>query len=278
MTNIDPQTVAGFGNEWTRFDQAALSEVELAEMFAVYFRLFPWDSLSPTAVGFDLGCGSGRWARFVAPRVARLHCIDASEAAIEVARKTLHNCTNCEFHVASVDAIPLPDVSMDFGYSLGVLHHVPDTFAGLQACVAKLKPGAPFLLYLYYALENRPRWYRGIWSVTNSLRRLISILPLRIRYVICSMIAALVYWPLARLALVLERRGRKVDVLPLMTYRNRNFYVMRTDALDRFGTRLEHRFTAQQIHQMMRQAGLDNIEFLPAPPYWCAVGYRKQGD
>jgi hypothetical protein len=45
---------------------------------------------------------------------------------------------------------------MDFGYSLGVLHHLPDPRAGLAACVTKLKPGAPMLVYIYYAFDNRP--------------------------------------------------------------------------------------------------------------------------
>ncbi len=35
-----------------------------------------------------MGCGSGRWARWVAPKVGRLHCIDPS-IAIDVARKNL---------------------------------------------------------------------------------------------------------------------------------------------------------------------------------------------
>ena len=35
-----------------------------------------------------MGCGSGRWAQFVAPRVKQLICIDPSEA-INVAKKNL---------------------------------------------------------------------------------------------------------------------------------------------------------------------------------------------
>ena len=50
---------------------------------------------------------------------------------------------------------------------------------------------------------------------------------------------------------------------------------MRTDAFDRFGTRLEHRFTANQIEKMMAEAGLDRIVFSDSPPYWCAVGYKS---
>jgi SAM-dependent methyltransferase len=145
--NIDPRTVEGFGDEWTRFDQAGTPAAERDRIFGMYFGIFPWAALPADAAGFDLGCGSGRWAQLVAPRVGHLHCIDPS-AAIEVARQNLGGLSNCSFHQATVDAIPLGDDSMDFGYSLGVLHHVPDTAGGLRACVAKLKAGAPFLLYI----------------------------------------------------------------------------------------------------------------------------------
>jgi len=274
MANVDPGTVDGFGFEWTKFDQSTLSQNELAELFNEYFELFPWAALPEHPVGFDLGCGSGRWAKLVAPRVAILHCIDASGAALNVARRNLVDQTNCVFHQASVDDIPLPDDSMDFAYSLGVLHHVPDTAVGIKSCVAKLKPGAPLLLYLYYAFDNRPLWFRMVWKASDLMRRVVSGLPERARYWTSSAIAALVYFPLARFAYLLEKLGLNVRLLPLSAYRNRSFYTMRTDALDRFGTRVEHRFTAAQIRDMMRNAGLERIEFSRSV-YWCALGYKQ---
>ena len=47
---------------------------------------------------------------------------------------------------------------------------------------------------------------------------------------------------------------------------------------DRFGTRLEQRFTRAQIRQMMEQAGFERITFSDSPPYWCADGYRSAED
>ena len=52
---------------------------------------------------------------------------------------------NCEFVHSTIDAMPIAPASLDFGYSLGVLHHIPDTAAAMRACVATLKPGAPLL-------------------------------------------------------------------------------------------------------------------------------------
>lgn len=272
--NIDRATVHGFGQEWSAYDQSALTGEEYRRLFDGYFAIFPFDELPAYAEGFDLGCGSGRWAAGVAPRVGQLHCIDPSGHALNVARERLSAQPNVIFHQAAADAIPLPDGSQDFGYSLGVLHHVPDTAKALTDCVAKLKPGAPFLVYLYYALDDRPAWFRAVWRTTDFARRAIAPLPFAARKAVTILIAGLVYWPLARLAWLGERLGLTVAPMPLSAYRYRSFYSMRTDALDRFGTRLEHRFTRGEIEQMMRKAGLTDIRFSEEEPYWVACGFR----
>ena len=92
--NLDKDVVAGFGDEWSRFDQSALEESELHRMFENYFNIFPWDALPENAVGVDIGCGSGRWAKLVAPRVGQLHLIEPSDA-IEVAKRNLSDRSNC---------------------------------------------------------------------------------------------------------------------------------------------------------------------------------------
>jgi len=244
------------------------------EIFDAYFRSFPWSRLPQGAIGADFGCGSGRWAAVVAPRVGKLYCVDASEAALRVARRNLMSVENREFMHASVAETPIADASLDFAYSLGVLHHIPDTATGLASCVRKLKPGAPFLLYLYYRFDNRPGWYRAVWSVANLARKVISRLPYGLRYWTCQIIAVGVYWPAARFARLVSALGIKAGHLPLQFYADKPFYVMRTDTLDRFGTRLERRFTRAEIEQMMRAAGLREIQFSEQAPFWCAMGCR----
>jgi len=273
--NVDLGVVSGFGDEWKRFDQSGLSPTDHQEIFRQYFSIFPWDSLPKDAVGLDIGCGSGRWAKLVAPRVGLVHCIDASEQALAVARKSLAGLPNCEFHHASVDAIPIDPESADFAYSLGVLHHVPDTQAGLSSIVSKLKRGAPFLVYLYYAFDNKPDWYHWMWKLSESVRFVVARSPLRMRYLTSQALATTVYYPLAHFARLAEVAGFNVDSFPLAYYRDRSFYVMRTDALDRFGTRLEKRFTRREIEAMLIEAKLEKITFSEHAPYWCAVGYKK---
>jgi SAM-dependent methyltransferase len=272
--NYDASVVEGFGSEWQRFDQRALDQAEALDLFNRYFAIFPWASLPPHAVGFDAGCGSGRWARFVAPRVGTLHCVDASPDALGVAAHNLSAFSNCRLHLATIDSMPLADGTCDFGYSLGVLHHIPDTRSALRACVRKLKPGAPFLMYLYYAFDNRPAWFRIVWRISDCARVVLSRCPFRVKSAICDLAAAVVYLPLARGAKLAERVGARVEHVPLSAYRHRSFYVMRTDALDRFGTRLERRFTRDEMRQMMEEAGLSEVRFRDSAPYWVAVGVR----
>jgi SAM-dependent methyltransferase len=276
MSNIDKNTVDSFGDEWSRFDQEALNGAEHAFLFDTYFHIFPWDELPDDAEGFDMGCGSGRWAMLVAPKVGSINCIDPSYEALEVARRRLAHLPNATFVNAGVSDAPLPLDSQDFGYSLGVLHHIPDTCAALQDCVKLLKPGAPFLLYLYYRFDNRPFWYVWVWWLSDVLRRGICQLPSGGKSVITDLIAATVYFPLARLASLGEKLGLKVDGWLLSSYRDTSFYTMRTDSRDRFGTPLEQRFTKAEITDMMRSAGLENIRFSEDFPFWCAVGRKTR--
>jgi SAM-dependent methyltransferase len=245
--NLDRATVSDFGHEWQRFDQGGIPHEERMRLFDEYFAVFPWQSLPPAAAGFDAGCGSGRWAALVAPRVGRLHCVDASADALRVAQKNLSGIGNVSFHEAPLDAMPF---------------------------VKKLKPGAPMLVYFYYAFDNRPAWFRLLWRASDVLRRALSQAPFRLKAGIAELLAAFVYWPLARGSRLFERLGCDVTKWPLSAYRRRSYYNMRTDALDRFGTRLEHRMTQAQIKAVMEKAGLGNIRFSDAVPFWCAVGCK----
>ena len=273
MKNIDPSTVESFGNEWKRFNQATVSNDELAKNFNDYFEIFPWDIIGEDSIGFDMGCGSGRWAKFVAPKVKYLNCIDPSES-IAVAKKNLKEFTNVEFIARSVSDDVLAENSQDFGYSLGVLHHVPDTSKAIESCVKFLKPDAPFLVYLYYSFDNKSLAYRGIWRLTDIFRRIISRLPSKVKDIITDIIALTVYFPLAKLSKLMDFLKINIESIPLSYYRNHSFYTMRTDSRDRFGTPLEKRFSKEEIEKMMTNSGLTNIKFSNHQPFWCAVGFK----
>ncbi|MEM6998965.1 MAG: class I SAM-dependent methyltransferase, partial [Pseudomonadota bacterium] len=184
--NFDSNVIDDFGEEWSAYDQSEVDSIELEKQFRDYFKLFTWDEKITNGRGADFGCGSGRWAKFVADKVDSLVCFDASEKAVSIARKNLSNKSNCEVIEAKVNELPIPDNSLDFAYSLGVLHHIPDTASAIKDCASKLKPGAPFLIYLYYAFDNRPKWFVFIWRCSDIARRYISIMPFILKYILSN--------------------------------------------------------------------------------------------
>ena len=274
--NKDQKVIEDFGEEWTdfKYESNSIVHTELEKNFLQYFSIFPWKNIPNDAEGFDMGCGSGRWAQFVAPKVHSLNCIEPSKA-LDVAKVNLQKLDNISFFHETTDSCSLNDQSQDFGYCLGVLHHIPDTQQALSDCARLLKKGAPFLLYLYYNLDNKPIWYRYIWKLSDFVRNIISILPRAIKKVSCFLIAALIYFPLSRLALLIEFFGFNVSNFLLSDYRSKPFYQMRNDALDRFGTRLEQRFSRQQIEDMLLESGFQDISFSEEMPFWTSISYKS---
>ena len=69
--------------------------------------------------------------------------------------------------------------------------------------------------------------------------------------------------------------GEKIAAkVPLSYYRNKSFNIVRNDALDRFGTPLEQRFSKKEITEMMENAGLKDLLFSNNTPYWHVTGKK----
>jgi ubiquinone/menaquinone biosynthesis C-methylase UbiE len=272
---IIKKVVKDFGNEWKRFDQSIVKKSELKNIFDQYFNIFPLKELNKNLIGFDLGCGSGRWAKFIAPKVKKLNCIDPSAEAISVAKKNLINFKNINYINSEVNKKILIKNSQDFGYCLGVLHHIPDTLNGIKVCSMMLKKNAPFLIYLYYKFDNRNFLFKSLWKISDFLRFLICFLPFNIKKLFTDFLALLIYYPLAKLSYVIDKFGIKTSSIPLSFYKNKSFYTMRTDSLDRFGTKLEKRFTKSEIENLLSMAGFKDIKFSEKTPFWVATCRKK---
>lgn len=272
-SNVDPATVAHFGQEWSRFTQKGGwgDTGQMRKVFEAYFAPLPKQALNPAAVVGDFGAGSGRWAALVAPRVRQLYVLEPSAAAMSVARSNLVDHLNVTYLQEPIGGPSMPAGSLDVAYSLGVIDHVPDSVQALRDVRAALRPGGLFLGYLYYALDNRPGWYRVVWRLSDRLRSAVSGFSEKRKRIATDLAATVVYWPLARTSRLLAALGIRTSLIPLSQYADRSFYVMRNDALDRFGSPLEQRFTKVEIAHMLGDAGFDvsTLVFSDQEPFWC---------
>jgi len=221
-------------------------------------------------VAADFGAGSGRWASRLLPYFSLVYALEPSDGAKKVLKSKFRNETRMKILQETVGANSIPAGSLDLGMSLGVLHHIPDTGLAIKDVAGKIKSGGIFLCYLYYKLESKPVYYRGLFWTSNSLRWVISRLPYAIRRLIARVIAIFIYLPLARTAKLLSNLGKNVSNFPLHHYANMPLVMLQNDALDRFGTRLEQRFSKKEITEMLGNAGFDlsTLRFSDVEPFW----------
>jgi SAM-dependent methyltransferase len=254
-----PEIQSTFGEEWHEH-QDVLAEHE-AE-FDRYFDLVDLDGLADRRVA-DLGCGSGRWASFVAPRCRSLAVVDFSDAVF-VARENLRAHENVVFVLGDVLALPFPDDAFDLAYCIGVLHHLPVDALEATRRLARLAPEV--LVYLYYALDNRPAYYRLLLGAVSVVRRrLAKVRGARARSAITWVLTALVYLPLAGLGAVVPRGWRRF--VPLAdTYTGMSVRRIRQDVYDRFFTGIEQRVSRAQIATL--HDTFASVTVSDGLPYW----------
>ena len=277
MKNYYKDVVEDFGKEWKRFNYNDHSLMgELKKIYDNYFHIFPWELYNiDQSIGIDIGCGSGRWANFSADKVKKLILLDASSEALKVAKKNLEGKKNIEYLNQSAGSISIDTNSLDFAYSLGVLHHIPDLKSALIEINRILKPKSHLLLYLYYKFENKPIYYKLIWMLTNPFRAIISRLPSKIKFVLSELIALTLYLPLARFCKLLNKFNIPINNIPMYQYANLSYYIMRTDALDRFGTKVEKRYSKNEIESILEDCNFEKIQFSDKPPHWCVLAIKK---
>ena len=271
--NIDADVVNAFGEEWSKF--SVHNDESVRELRKEYFDIIDETIVNKNTYMIDIGCGSGRWTDYFTDKAGFIEAIDPSDAVF-AADNMLGKKENVRITKASVDTIPWDDNTFDFGMSIGVLHHIPDTKLALINCVKKIKPGGHFYVYLYYRFDNRGFLFKSVFYLSNLMRLVISRMPAWLKKATCDVLAALLYWPLSRFAGLLHKMKlhKPAKKIPLEPYYNKPFYNLRNDCLDRFGTKLEQRFLKPEVEAMMKEAGLTDITFGEQSAFWHAVGRK----
>jgi SAM-dependent methyltransferase len=270
--NIDQGVIDSFGHEWTTFDYGKTETAEaLNSQFDAYCEPIDLSNFDPkNSIAADFGAGSGRWAARLLPYFSLVYALEPSDGASKVLKHKFSDEVKIVVLQETVGANSIPLESLDLAMSLGVLHHIPDTGLAIKDVSLRIKPGGMFLCYLYYNLENKPFFYKLIFKAINAVRQIISLLPQRIKQIVCSSIAAIIYWPLARFSKLMNKIGMNTSNIPLHHYANMPFVMLANDALDRFGTSLEQRFSKGEITEMLKSAGFDisTLKFSEIEPFW----------
>lgn len=263
------RTQASFGYEWTHFsDWRHSGETN----FNDYFEGVDLAGLRD-AIVLDGGCGMGRHARQIARHVRRVVAVDFSRAIDQAARNTA-DAGNVDCVQGDILALPLADESFDFVYSLGVLHHIGQTEAGLRSLVDKLRPGGSLRVYLYW---RRHGWKGRLLTIATAGRRVTTRMPFPALKAFCRVLSAGLY-----AGVVLPYRAMSAAGMtahrewPLYVYSRYPFQVLYNDQFDRFSAPLEKRYDAEDVVRMLEAAGLTGVRVQPCFG-WVAQGTKPGG-
>lgn len=205
------RTASSFGWSWQHFSH---SHEHYASQFLGWIAPVSPDFFRGKLV-LEAGCGKGRHTRLAAGWGAReVFGVDLSEA-VEVAfegTRHLHNV-----HIVQADIYNLPFRRVfDYGFSVGVLHHLPNPRAGFVSLASRVKPGGHVSAWVYGAENNGwiTRWINPLREqITSRLNRRVLLYLSSIPTAILYAATKLVYGPLSRANRGLARRLFYYDYL-----------------------------------------------------------------
>lgn len=248
-----------FGAEWQQFEKIM---TEHHEEFRQYFDLV--DDTWLNGCVCDLGCGIGRWSSFIAEKCREIVLVDFSDA-IFVARRNLQNAPNALFFMGDLTRLPFVHGFADFLFCLGVLHHLP---VPALAQVRNLSSYSNrLLIYLYYALDNRPWYFKLLLPPVSLLRNLLSRTRSHTFRSLFTWGGALfVYRPLVILGNMCNKIGINLHIPLAEGYVGKGIERIRQDVYDRFFTRIEQRVSKAEI--MTLQDTYRTVKVSEGIPYW----------
>lgn len=241
-----------FGFQWNRFDVAQDEEDRRVFEAKTGVRLADLAGLTV----LDAGCGGGRYARLVAQAGARVVAVDHS-IAVEKARLVAGTEGKAVFLQADLNRLPLRPGSFDFVYSIGVLHHTPDTRAAFRALARMTRPGGRFSVWVY----RRNTWAQ---ELLNDGARSISVrMPRAALMGLCRGLAVLGAIP------GLNRTLNKV-----LNFSSLPTWELRVcDNFDWYAPRYQWHHAPAEVMAWFRELGFEEIVALP--PLKRGRVYRK---
>ena len=132
------QFFASSAGQWDRLRE---------ELFGADFAWRALLGLLPdTWVVGDLGCGTGVVMSILAPHVARVIGVDASDEMLAAATSRLADVPNAEVRHGALESLPVADATLDAATLMLVLHHIPSPALALAEAARVLKPGGRLLI------------------------------------------------------------------------------------------------------------------------------------
>jgi SAM-dependent methyltransferase len=258
-TNAKVRTMRSFGYEWRHFSDF---RPEGEANFRWYFAAYPPERLQEKVL-LDAGCGKGRHLFYAAQHARKVIGVDLSPA-VDAAFDNAGHLENVHIVQADLFRLPLRQRTFDMVYSLGVLHHLPDPEGGFREILRYGKPGADVLAYLYWSLNDEPRWKKYLLNLVGMVRRVTTRLPFPLlrAFSWCVALGCEVCF-VAPYRLLRNTRSRAfAETLPLKLYADFPFRLLYQDQFDRFSAPIENRYDRNEVEGWLTRSGVEDWDLI----------------
>ena len=262
------RTMRSFGYEWRHFSDI---RPEGETNFRWYFASYPPESLHGKVL-LDAGCGKGRHLFFAAQHARKVIGVDLSPA-VDAAFDNTGHLENVHVVQADLFRLPLRPQSFDMVYSLGVLHHLPEPEAGFREILRYGRPGADVLVYLYWSLNDEPRWKKHLLGLVAMVRRVTTRVPFPLlrAFSWCVAVGCEICFVAPYRVLRNTRWKKFAETLPLKLYADFPFRLLYQDQFDRFSVPIENRYDREDVEGWLMRSGLENWDIVRGSG-WRAMG------
>jgi SAM-dependent methyltransferase len=164
------QTVADFGRQWTAYRDSDGYYGSVAIFRDMFGPLLSPEELEGRRV-MEIGSGTGRIAAILlGAGVAHLVAVEPSAAFDVLSERLRGQADRVTLLRLTGDAVP-PRGDLDYVFSIGVLHHIPDPEPVVRAAYSALRPGGRIAIWLY-GREGNAAYLAAVAPVRAITRRL----------------------------------------------------------------------------------------------------------
>ncbi len=226
----------------------------------------------------DFGSGIGRWSYILSKRVnlKSLVVSDASDA-IFVSRENLKEFNNVIFLKFDIDQCPFDKNVIDFGFCLGVLHHLPYDLNDSKKCINKIHNSCKEnLFYLYWKFDERGIFFKSLYKISNLLRlQTIKFKNYYTRKIISHFLTLFIYFPFIFLNRFFYTLKIPIKKMPLTFYTFMSYSRVRQDAYDKFFTSVEYRYSKNELKRIFYQK-YKTLIFSEKIPKWTFMAIKDK--
>ncbi len=201
----------------------------------------------------DAGCGAGRFMEVVLKHGAKVVGVDLS-FAVDVAQENVGRNNKAHIIQADIFNLPFKEEVFDYIFSIGVLHHTPNTKKAFFSLIPFLKKDGKIAIWVY---SNEGKYIKIYNKVSNFWRFFTTRLSKKKLYSFCKVYANLIY-PLKKIRYL---RVILQIILPPSSYHpNKMRRIL--DTYDWLSPKYQWRHTYKEVEQWFKEAGFRKIERL----------------